>query len=120
MFTGRILNDNKNTFFTILFYRVPWKKYIFLKLRLSTLLKRRMSVRKLVLFLAAKMLTSGHISEVATRRQLSNLSSSSRFLDVFFTIFIFEKNCSQKYVLPKRLVICRAWFLSTGNLSPGK
>jgi hypothetical protein len=34
-----------------------------------------------------------------------NLSSSSRFLDVFFTIFIFEKNCPQIYLLPKRLVM---------------
>jgi hypothetical protein len=58
--------------------------------------------------------------EVATQRQLSNLSSSKLCLNVFFMIFIFEKYCSQRYVLSKRPVICGGRFLSSGNLSPGK
>lgn len=71
-------------------------------------------------FFTTKFSIYGRTQEVETQRQLSGLSSSSRFVDLLLTIFIFDKNCSQKYVLPTRLVITPSWSLSTENLSSGK
>jgi hypothetical protein len=98
IFTGHILNDNKNILFTTLLYWVPWKSVCSYNLDHLLHWTEECQWENWHCFLATKVSISGHIWEVATRRPLSNLPSSSQFLHVFFTIFIFEKNCSQRYV----------------------
>jgi hypothetical protein len=72
------------------------------------------------LFLCHLILKIWTMWEVATRRQLSNFSSSCRFRDLLLTTFIFAKKYSQMKLLPLRLVVRPTWSLSIESLPPGK
>lgn len=82
--------------------------------------KIKTSLRKLTLIIREENVNIWrYLRECVARRQCSYHSTLIRFLCALYTIFIFEKHCSEMQVLPKTFIIYNTCSQSTGNLSRG-
>jgi hypothetical protein len=106
------LNDNRITLLRL--YFVETHGSIFLRLRWPTSFNIIISVKILALFF--------HHLNLGIRQKYHNGGSfliTHRRICIWYILrnIHLSKNCSDRCVFPKRLVICHPWFLSTGNIT---